>query len=655
MSTSTDMNDIDRLKTLAGTLFNNNNKHENLTFKKNEPTETDHYDNQLFTKETFVISDADLEMINEDVKNQLVIDEFKELNHNDVYPKNYYENDYYNDYEEVYNEKDTRNDYENVEDELDQDDDTYFTELDKLSYKQFNNDNDNDNDYDLNNDINEPENESDHANTKKDVDSDTDFDNTHFLYDPPFKYKEKFLVYLLKSSPLLIIVLVLFIISSIVSEDSILGIKNLFSSSFSQQSENSKITPFLTHKVYLLEEEMKSLRKLQKLNDKVTNIETEFFDLKNHITKLEINFSNNKINSNNDVDDNILINPLFEKITRLESKVESLSKDLKDEKLDNHIIKNNLLNENNDKKNNKHDTKIIHKLKSKYFNIAGQCNVIRQLTTYPPLSQYKREKRRKTIKSRIIHGFPDFIKRITNLSKTKQPPIVNTLGKIKLFSSANSPKNVLSEQPSLFWQNIASEMPIYFTVGIKEPIIIHELGIYHSRQQPNFKYIDDLNNKELQKRWYNSAPKNIEFLVKPILTEQKDMKNSISNIYNQDLKFNLNFKKKINPEYLNGWIRIGEIKYDINSNRSYQPLIWSNEMKIEMQKWHINEFMVIIHSNWGDEIVVLDTLRIFQQQEGMENGVENDQIGIVRYVDGHEGINHDDEVLFLGEDNQINV
>ena len=653
---------ISRLKKSVRELFSEGpSRHGYDNGKKHEPTGGTF--DALFTKETFVISEEDLEMINGDLQKQMVVGEFRELVSDDAYPEEnvadeYGDDDY--DYDDDYDEKDSVfakkmsliSGDEEDDDRLEDSNDNRFSGFEKQEYDRYTGNPDKHNNQILPDIFGESNTKSKQDRShgpfdEADIESDTELDNTHFLYDPPLKYKEKFLMYMLKSSPLLIVGLALLLVSSFMTKDSLANLKTL-----NPFTPSSSLSPFLSHKIYLLEEDVKSLRKLEGLGEKMNSIESGFKHLQDHINKLEFSISSNDmINANQNV-----VNPLFEKLNELERKVDTLSKDMTRDIADKKFLKEmkgQLVKYSGDQvehPNQAKDTK-LHKVSSKFYNIANKCHVSLQLTSYPPLSQYKRDKRRKSIQSRIIHGFPDFMKRMLNPGTSQSSnPIVKTLANIKLLSPSNSPRNVLLEHPSLFWQSVASAMPIYLAVQAPAPMKVHELGIYHSRLPPNMNLVDDTAKADIRKRWFNTAPKNVEFLVRPIATEQRAMKEAMGAFYNQDLKFNIS--RKVKEDSLAGWVRVGELRYDINSNRAYQPLIWNNEVKLEVRKWDIIDFMVVIHSNWGDEVVVLDTLRIFQLEDTKSLEYDN-PIDTGINPDGSVDNFAEDDVIYLGEEKPI--
>lgn len=665
--------DLKRLKASVKKLFSDGGL-KNANAKKHEPT--DHAFDALFTKETFVLSEEDLKMINGDLNKQMAIEGFKELVSDDVYPEtggkydgfnghdddnmDKYSGNYYDGSENVY-----EGDYDNsdlLDDEVSErkvDDigvssDTDFSDFEKHEYENYTENYDKRANKLLPDNLTKPIarppkiNELG-SNGDTILESDTELDNTHYLYDPPLKYKEKFLMYMLKSSPFIIIGLLLLFILGLAAEDSLASFNSI--NPFTPTSSLS-LNPFFSHKMYLLEEDVKSLKKLEKFGDQLKVFEIEFQNIKDHISKLEYAVSA----SSNSESSNDVVNPLFDKLNQLEQKVDILSKKLNQEISDKSILKemkgqlakySDLAQFEN--KNHVLNSK-LHKISTKFFNIANKCHVVRQLTSYPPLSQYKKEERRKSIQSRIIHGFPDFMKRMLNPNKGLSSfNKVRTLANIKLLSSANSPRNVLSENPTLFWQNVASAMPIYLTIQAPTPIRVHELGIYHSRLPPNFHLLDDITKADIRKRWFNTAPKNVEFLVRPIPAEQEPMKESMGLFYNQDLKFNVS--RKVKADNLAGWVRVGELSYDINSNRAYQPLIWNAEVKREITKWNISDFMLVIHSNWGDEIVVLDALRVFQLDDGQSKEYNGNLIEANSFQDSTDIAEFtEDNVIYLGEE-----
>lgn len=127
------------------------------------------------------------------------------------------------------------------------------------------------------------------------------------------------------------------------------------------------------------------------------------------------------------------------------------------------------------------------------------------------------------------------------------------------------------------------------------------------------------------------------------------MKESMGLFYNQDLKFNVS--RKVKADNLAGWVRVGELSYDINSNRAYQPLIWNAEVKREITKWNISDFMLVIHSNWGDEIVVLDALRVFQLDDGQSKEYNGNLIEANSFQDSTDIAEFtEDNVIYLGEE-----
>lgn len=575
--------DIAMFRKSVNTLFK-----DDFNGTQNEPHSVHDKFDDLFSKDTFVISKEDLEMLNNDVRKHMV---------------------YVTD-EEQWEDEEDNNDVGN--DDVGNDVDVDVDDGEQNDAKSYEDEN---SDVDVKRPI-LPDNIDDT------VDSDAEYDNTHFLYDPPNKYKDKILIYLLKLSPIVAIALIILFLTGIFTTDTIPNIPS------------TNMNPFLSHKLFVLEEEVKAF---QNIGDKVSNLQKEIHDLNSKIDNLKVS-SSSGINPGS----NNLIDSMFDKVNKLESNIDSLSA----------LFTKELLNKENkmiEKQQvppkvsiqQQQKQKQQQPLSVKYFNIANKCSIIRQLTSYPP---FDRQRRRKSLQSRIIHGFPDFIRRFWNGGPNTLPRY-KTLGNIKLLSSANSPRNVLVESPTSFWQNPSSNSPIYFTININEPIKLHEIGIYHSKIPPQFNKLNDTVNLNLKKRWFNSAPKNVEILVRPINEEFQLMNKKMSEFFNQDLKFKVHKGTLINSnktENWKNWIRIGELEYDINLNKAYQTLSWSNsKIKQDISKFHIQDIMFIIHSNWNDEMVVLDTIRIFQLDDDLEE---------INVTNNNYNYGDESEVIFLGEE-----
>lgn len=569
---------------------------------------------EMVNKSTFVITDEDLKVLNEDMEKQLLINKFDDFNSSD---EDEYDDDYADNYDAQYDDEminEDINEYEN---------DKTVKESNHL----------------------QPQNQVLSNPINDDIDSDADLDSTHFLYDPPIKYKDKFLIYVLKSSPLLVVGLIIFFLSGIISHESLLNFKHI-----AHHNQDSNMTPFLTHKLYLLEEEIKSLKSLENLGIEITNLHSDIESLKEHIQQIEL-MNPVVIES----EDSSFISS-FNRMDKLEKKIDSLTEIINNE-LSNKDLLENLKGQINELsvKNKVNKPQLFSddwstypssgsmsnellphlrnkKLSLKYYNIANKCNVLRQLTSHPPLSE-RPQRRRKSFPDRIIHGFPDFLKRVWKSKNTNNSRAITqglkTFGNIKLMSQFNSPRNALIEQSGLFWQNRACDMPLYYSIGMETPSKLHEVGIYHSRQEPSFIEQNEITDKDISTRWIHAAPKNVELLLRPESSQIKSMKTSLSRFYNQDLKFS-SFLPEIQKYE---WIRAGELEYDINSNRGYQPFVWDTKIQKEIAKWDICELMLVIHNNWGDEIVALDTLRIFKIPDVSEDDIYEKESNAENFLD----------------------
>lgn len=510
--------------------------------------DNDEHSREIFSKETFVITEEDLEMVNHDVQHMLNQD---------------------------------------VQEVLDED----VQDLNQFDYND---------DYDPDRSFYDDQDENLPVEEVVIDSSDGEFDDTHFMYDPPGKYKDRFLIYLLKASPLLILLVAVYLYASDFKNG---DLPSIFGSSHP--------SPYINHKIYVLEEEINSLKKLKNLDAKVDTISSEIAIIKQYIENLQHNPElENKGQQ------------VAEKLGTLESSIADISDKI--ESIDVSVHTPEQVTSTVVQKPVIHDA--TNKIVNKFYNIANKCSVVRKLTSVP-----WRVRRRKTVKDRIIYGFPDFFNRVwNNHSKTNS---VKSLAGINLLSGSNHPKNALLDSPNKFWQIQASNMPVYYTVNIDEPISLHEVGIYHSRHVPNVSGSIDA---DLRKRWFKCAPQNIEVLVRPIDSDVTSMKDSMKKYYNQDLKFNKKMVARGGKE-LENWVRLGTVKYDVNSNNAYQDFKWSASIKTEISKFRVKELMIVVHSNWGDEIVVLDTLRIFENSVSELDGYYDEDIDDVGYL-GEESV-----------------
>lgn len=226
---------------------------------------------------------------------------------------------------------------------------------------------------------------------------------------------------------------------------------------------------------------------------------------------------------------------------------------------------------------------------STYFNIANQCDVDPSLTTLP-----RKERTRKTVSEKILYGYADLIRRIkSKVFKTEQyrswwDVIRGNHNQPMILSpnSPNSPFNVLSEEPNKLWVNHVSELPVYLSVKLNTPARIKEIGIYQTRLHSLM----------------SSTPRQLSLFVQPV-ENTKEMKTQLKNHVNQELNFT-SLKKQ-----LKSWVRLSEMVYDIHSDQSFQSFPFNPSW---ISNWEIQNVLIVIHSNWGDEQnVVLDSLRIF--------------------------------------------
>ena len=600
----------------------------------------------LFSKDTFVISLDDLQMINDDVQKQVNIHRL--------------------DTEEE--EQEYEEEEENIWDEDDWDDDPIH------EYKETEYENPHEQTAPQNRVL--PEDDSDLS-----LDSDAEYDNTHFLYDPPIKYKNKFILYLLKSSPVLIILIAIMVVSGMISNDTGFRIPSY--------SLSSSSTSFLNHKLFILEEDMKSLKKLQGLESKVTDIQNELDTLKFQVDKLEFIVPHTSDDeSEHQHSQSLLQNNIhnaFDRMSELEKTVESLSKLIHEE------LEKKVLLSPSPPAGPVSDQESVSKgqrpgLKSgpgasrqyqtaqKYYNIANQCRILRQLTSYPSLAKIYKPKHRKSFFSKVINGFPDTLARLYHsgsllpkrIGTTTNSQRLKLLGNMEPLSTANSPRNALLESPIMFWQNHMpsnSKSPIYFTFQLpvlQDNLKIHEVGVYHSKITPKLPNMNITEFQEMRKRWFKCAPKNMELLARlsPSTPQQTidNLKKKLTKYHNQDLvNFQIN-NKKINDDQLQGWLRVGEMEYDINKNSAYQTFAWPTEVENWLAEESVQDVMIIIHSNWGDPLLVLDTVRVYAREKSVsesayeQSGKELGDSRLHSSSRGEEYNDSDDEDLYLGEE-----
>lgn len=500
----------------------------------------DERESQIFTKETFVLSEKDLAIVNREVQ-QMLNEELEA---------------------EYYREEDD-GDYEDVTDEEEKEDDSYYH-----GEQSFYNDEEED--------VSNYEKEAEVAPSES-FDSDAEYDSTQYIYDPPNKYKDRYLLYLLKVSPILVALLAVYLYLGTYTGP---GITTVFNS--------SAPSPYLNHKIFVLEEEISSLRKLRHLDERVDSIEAQVEVIRGYIETLQLNPD---LAANGD--------KVAKRIEAIEESIQKLSNNV-----ERRVVTTTTT------------TKVVttpavrlpressDKVEGRYYNVASRCSVVRRLTSMP-----WRARRRKSVIERVLFGFPDFFHRV--LQQRGKPNAVKSLGGVNLLSAANHPRNALLDSPDKFWQIQATNLPVYYTVSVPNPTTLHEVGLYHSRHCPT---VSTDNNVQLdaRRRWIKTAPRDVEVLLRPIEEDAVTMRDALAKYYNQDLKFNERFAATKRNGELAGWVRAGTMRYDVEVNNAYQALPWSAEVRRELARFRVVEVMFVVHSNWGDEVVVVDTIRIFE-------------------------------------------
>lgn len=234
-------------------------------------------------------------------------------------------------------------------------------------------------------------------------------------------------------------------------------------------------------------------------------------------------------------------------------------------------------------------------------NYANTAHVISQLTTIP-----HRKRVRKGTMDRILHGFSDFAKRRI-WGETAREPIFGFDGVDVTSQELNNPNNALIEDPKRYWQALTGEMPICYTLSLREPIYLKEAGI----SQP--RYHNTL----------SSTPKVVELFVRPSDFSWKHLRalrEKLSAYYNQDFQL---------PILRSSFVNVGSLEYDTSKADQYQKFPIPKAVAVILTEFQIDWVMFVIDSNYGNEnITVLNTVRIF----GMDDSelrlliAKNDQV-----------------------------
>ncbi|VEU20773.1 DEKNAAC101686 [Brettanomyces naardenensis] len=418
--------------------------------------------------------------------------------------------------------------------------------------------------------------------------------------EPPATVKSHFILYLLKCSPLVLVVLFLVLIS------------NVFSEIPSQGNDSG----FVHHKLYLLDKELKSINDWQsKLEATISSMVKENAaqepvvlangtDVTGYIESLRSNLTavSDRIDSLQSWV-NVHQEPVKEEMEAILSQFKQQLKDQLD------AIKNVSRKEEVKKVEevSRDEPSTIpptyHTYQSRYTgrsiaNVAGTARVLSRLTTLPKMKRVRTK-----VMDRVLHGFSDFARR-TLLKKSQRSPVIGLEG-INLVSEENTPNNALLEDPRRYWQALTEDIPISFTVGLQEPIYLQEVGISH----PRYRYL------------MKSAPKLVELFVKPAGADMNGLdclRERLTPFYNQDF---------LSTALKSSFVKIGEMTYDVSRMDQYQQFNLSKELKLILAEFQVEWVTLVIDSNWGNQnVTVLDTIRIFgMNQLEMKRYLSNDE------------------------------
>lgn len=432
---------------------------------------------------------------------------------------------------------------------------------------------DSDEDYDTEGDYDTDEDMTSSISEASAIDYDNDM-------EPPPKIKSQFFIYLLKSSPLVLVIVFLLLISNITS----------FADSTPMESSG-----YIHHQLYLIQNEINQLKASNKeLQDK--------FGIKLH--SLESQMLNNATTTI--IANKTIISPRIELIqTELQSLQQemiglkqTLNDELKKQKPTiNEDEKMKIIDETKKQllsyaEKPRVQSKVV-RYQGKYTgsnpqNVATSGRITRSMTSIP-----KTTIPAKTFMGKIMYGYSKFIRSTIQHTWWKR----NLIGfdDINILDSSNNPENALSADPRIYWQALTNDIPLTYTVQLESPIYLTEFGIF----QPRTDYI------------VSSTPKFMEVLVKPTKNIEK-LRDTASKYYNQDF-----ISGKLRKEF----VKVGELKYKLQGP-NYQSMTIQRKINQSILDTSISKLMLIIDSNWGHEnLTTLNTVRIFGTYDKIDKPV----------------------------------
>ncbi|QPG75883.1 hypothetical protein FOA43_003269 [Brettanomyces nanus] len=468
-------------------------------------------------------------------------------------------------------------DYVPTEADDDDDDDEYSNEKD---FEYLNSDGET---ADLTYESYHPEGFTSHA---EEVETETEEIDEIDQLEPPGSVKTRFLLYMLKCAPLVLVVLFLVLLSNV-------------SASFPSQGTDSG---YVHHKLYLLEKQLSILRQQQdrliagvRENKVVLTNGTEITDyieqFRSNITSID-----DKIRRLQQQDTTITDNDI-ERIWKILK--DKLDDETKEKKPTVTVIRPEIQPKMSssvsgsssglglDSDSDLDSSPVTYRTQN--YGSHGLNNVASTARVLPQLTSMAKVKRVRTkVMDRVLHGFSDFASRKI-WKKSSRKPLIGLKG-INLGGQDNNPNNVLIEDPRRYWQGLVEDLPLSFTMALREPVCLVEVGISH----PRYRYL------------MSSAPKFVELFVKPS-RDLSTIRQQVARYYNQDFR---------SAVLRSSFAKVGELTYDIGSNQQYQKFTIPKEVKLILMEYPIENVMLVIDSNWGhSNVTVLDTLRLFGLNE----------------------------------------
>ncbi|KAG7899349.1 hypothetical protein KL935_003659 [Ogataea polymorpha] len=236
-----------------------------------------------------------------------------------------------------------------------------------------------------------------------------------------------------------------------------------------------------------------------------------------------------------------------------------------------------------------------------YASYDRGARVLKKYTTLPKLKRVRTK-----VVDRVLHGWLDFVKRTVKGHKRT----LTGLNNVELTSSENSPANVLVDN-SQYWQALAQDLPITFGVQLSEPAYLRQVGLYYPRVSS----------------FTECAPRRVSLLVEPANSKHaKLLRNKLAVYYNQDLVFS----------NLRGLAKVSEFEFQARGGQSYQTFPFSREILMILDEFPVKNVVLVVEDNWGHkDIVVLYGLKVFGLNEfEMKSTI----------------LTRSDEIINLGED-----